>query len=210
MMARSRGRTGFLVFEFARDRSGLAAVEFAMIVPLMLVLFLGMVEFSTGVAVDRKVTLVARTLSDLTSQTTSSVDDAALTTYFAASASILTPYDVTPVNPTISEIYVDKNGVAKIQWSKSATVGSSGGSPVVTLQASGHNAGDVVSIPSSIAIPDSWLIWSEVNYNYKPGFRYMISSAGITLHDESYTRPRYTPCVDYPPPSSQTNACIPK
>ena len=45
-----------------------AAVEFALIVPLMLVLFFGTVEFSSGVAVDRKVTLVARTLSDLTSQ----------------------------------------------------------------------------------------------------------------------------------------------
>ena len=52
----------------ARDRRGLAAVEFALIVPLMLVLFFGTLEFSSGVAVDRKVTLVARTLSDLTTQ----------------------------------------------------------------------------------------------------------------------------------------------
>ena len=46
----------------------IAAIEFALIVPLMLVLFFGTVEFSSGVAVDRKVTLMARTLSDLTSQ----------------------------------------------------------------------------------------------------------------------------------------------
>ena len=36
----------------------------------MLVMFFGTVEFSSGVAVDRKVTLMARTLSDLTSQST--------------------------------------------------------------------------------------------------------------------------------------------
>ena len=54
------------VADLARDRRGLAAVEFALIVPLMLVLFYGTLEFSSGVAVDRKVTLVARTLSDLT------------------------------------------------------------------------------------------------------------------------------------------------
>ena len=41
---------------------------FAFIVPLMLVMFFGTVEFSSAVAVDRKVTLIARTLSDLTSQ----------------------------------------------------------------------------------------------------------------------------------------------
>ena len=40
----------------------------------MLVMFFGTVEFSSGVAVDRKVTLMARTLSDLTSQSTSVTD----------------------------------------------------------------------------------------------------------------------------------------
>ena len=42
------------------DRRGVAAIEFAMIVPIMLVMFFGTVEFSSGVAVDRKVSLVAR------------------------------------------------------------------------------------------------------------------------------------------------------
>ena len=50
------------------DCRGVAAVEFAMVLPLMLVLFFGTLEFSAGVAVDRKVTMMARTLSDLTSQ----------------------------------------------------------------------------------------------------------------------------------------------
>jgi len=59
--------------DLSGDTRGIAAIEFAMIVPLMLVLvlFFGTVEFSTGVAVDRKVTLMARTLSDLTSQNVS-------------------------------------------------------------------------------------------------------------------------------------------
>ena len=39
----------------ANDCRGNAAIEFAMIVPLMLVMFFGTVEFSSGVAVDRKV-----------------------------------------------------------------------------------------------------------------------------------------------------------
>ena len=57
------------------DRRGVAAIEFAMIVPIMLVMFFGTVEFSSGVAVDRKVTLMARTLSDLTSQSLSVASD---------------------------------------------------------------------------------------------------------------------------------------
>ena len=50
------------------DVRGIAATEFAIVVPVMLVLFFGTEEFASGIAVDRKVTLIARTLSDLTSQ----------------------------------------------------------------------------------------------------------------------------------------------
>ena len=50
------------------DGRGVAAIEFAMIVPIMLVMFFGTVEFSSGVAVNRKVTLMAQTFSDLVSR----------------------------------------------------------------------------------------------------------------------------------------------
>ena len=90
----------------SKDCRGVAATEFVMIVPLMMVMFFGVVEFSSGVAVDRKVTLVARTLSDLTSQSTS-VTDTDLSNFFAASAGILTPYPATPTQSTITELYVD-------------------------------------------------------------------------------------------------------
>ena len=67
-IAKAWRRTRAMVVALSRDISGIAATEFAFIVPLMLVMFFGMVEFSNGVAIDRKVTLMARTLSDLTSQ----------------------------------------------------------------------------------------------------------------------------------------------
>ena len=107
-------------FELHGDRSGVAAVEFAMIMPLMAVLFLGTYEFSSGVAVKRKVTLMARTLSDLTSQNTT-VTDTQLTNFFNASKAIMTPYASTPVKATITELYVDPDTKqARVQWSKGA------------------------------------------------------------------------------------------
>jgi len=64
-------RARLSVMSLMADRRGIAATEFAFIVPIMLVLFFGTVEFSSGIAVDRKVTLMARTLADLTSQSVS-------------------------------------------------------------------------------------------------------------------------------------------
>jgi len=172
------------------DSRGVAATEFAMIVPLMLVMFFGTVEVSSGVAVDRKVTLVARTLSDLTSQSTG-VKDADITDFFKASNGIMWPYPSSPVQATISELYIDPaTSVARVQWSK-------GSSP--------RGSGSTVTIPSGLigkdssgnTLPNQYLIFSEVSYLYQPISGYVMSRAGVTLSDNAYTRPRQSICVFY-------------
>jgi Flp pilus assembly protein TadG len=182
------------------DSRGVAATEFAMIVPLMLVMFFGTVDVSSGVAVDRKVTLVARTLSDLTSQSTG-VKDADITDFFAASNGIMWPYASAPVQAKISELYIDPaTSKARVQWSKA----NGGASP--------RGVGDIVTIPSGLigkdssgnTLPNQYLIFSEVSYLYQPVAGYVIK-AGITLSDTAYTRPRQLPCVHYNEPTS--NPC---
>jgi Flp pilus assembly protein TadG len=197
------------VFEMLGDRNGNAAVEFAMIVPLMLTMFFGTVELSNGVAVDRKVTLVARTLSDLVSQSLNTTSDTEMQNIFAASSSILSPYSVTPIQPTISEIYVNASKVAKIQWSKSATLSLVSGAPKAVLKTSTRNKGDTVTIPAGLQIPDTYLIFSEIDYKYVPAVGYVMNKLGVTLHDVSYTRPRQSRCVDYPAPVSPALPCTP-
>src|SRR5450432_3393291 len=95
-IARISNRVGSAASALSKDCSGIAATEFAVIVPIMLTMFFGMVEFSSGVAVDRKVTLVARTLSDLTSQSIS-VADTDLTNFGQTAKAILTPYQASPL-----------------------------------------------------------------------------------------------------------------
>ncbi len=180
--------------DLAQDRNGLAATEFAIIVPMMLVMFFGTVEFSSAVAVDRKVTLIARTLSDLTSQALASVNDAYLQNVFTASISIMSPYGPTPTKAQITEVYVDSNKVARVQWSKAATIGSA--ATQATLATSTHNAGDVLTIPTELQVPKTYLIFSEVSYVYTPTIGYVMKSA-VTLSDVAYTRPRQNTCVLY-------------
>src|SRR5476651_2697746 len=112
--------------DFLEDCRGIAATEFAVIVPIMLVMFFGVVEFSSGIAVDRKLTLVARTLSDLTSQSIS-VADVDIGNFGQTGKAILTPYSATPLQSTITELYVDPTTLkARVQWSRAMTIDSSG------------------------------------------------------------------------------------
>lgn len=188
-----------------RDRSGIAATEFAFIVPLMLVMFFGVVEFSQGVAVDRKVTMVSRTLSDLTSQapssapqaTQSTINDTYMQNVFTAAIAMFQPYAAAPTNAQISEVYVDSSGNAKVQWSKAATIGS--GATQATLTASTRSAGDDVTnvVPPSLLVKKTYLIWSEVSYRYVPTIGYVMAPSGVPLSDFAYTRPRQVVCVVY-------------
>jgi Flp pilus assembly protein TadG len=179
--------------DLSGDTSGLAAIEFAMIVPLMLVLFFGTVEFSSAVAVDRKVTLMARTLSDLTSQNVS-VTSTQLTNIFNASTGIMTPYPSTPVNARIVEFYVDANLVVRQIWS--ATSG--------TTPPTGS-----VTVPTALKIAGTYLIYSEVAYNYVPFVGYVMAKTGINLNDYTFTRPRQSLCVFNPPPAAGTSGSCP-
>lgn len=181
-----------------RDRSGVAATEFVMIAPIMLVAFFGTVEFCSAVAIDRKVTLIARTLSDLTSQAAASVDATYLQNVFSASISIIVPYADTPVLATLSEVYVDSTGKATIQWSQSATIASSSATQATLTASTYTNGQDVTSkIPTALLVAKTYLIWSQVSYQYVPSVGYVMAKTGIALSDVSFTRPRQNTCITY-------------
>lgn len=180
--------------QLSDDCRAVAAIEFAMIAPLMLVLAFGTIEISSGVAIDRKVTLIARTLADLTSQSTS-VSDVDLDGFTITGKAILTPYSSTPLKATITELWIDPStSNARVQWSRGSVV---------------RTPGSLVSVPSDLIVkdatgktlPDQYLIYSEIEYKYDPAVGY-IMKAGVTLSDVAYTRPRQLRCVVYPSPAS--------
>jgi Flp pilus assembly protein TadG len=179
------------------DRSGLAAVEFAMIFPIMVVMVFGVVELSSAISADRKATLAARTLSDLTSQM-ASVADADLTSFGEAAKAIMTPYPPSPLVSSITQAYVDKTtAVARVQWSKGLTIDTSGN--VEIAPTAPHNPGDVVVLPPDLVkAKGTYVIWSKVSYTYTPAVGYMLAKTGINFKDAAFTRPRSVACVIYP------------
>ena len=203
MMVSPMQKISFRVRGLLKDRSGLAAIEFAMVFPMMVAMCYGVIEFSSAISVDRKATQVARTLSDLTSQSIS-VADADIKSFGEAAKAIMTPYPPSPLVSSITEVYIDSvSGIARVQWSKGLAISATG--DVSVAAAAPHNPGDVVVLPPSIVVAKgTYVIWSEVSYKYTPAVGIMLSQTGLTFRDVSYTRPRLVLCVIYPTGGSST------
>jgi Flp pilus assembly protein TadG len=160
---------------FAADRRGSSAVEFALLLPLMLVMYFGSIQITDAISADRQVTLVASTVAEITSQyiTVSSTD---VSNILAAASSVLTPFPLANAQVTLSSVLIDANGKATVDWS--ATLNGT--------QRSGTVTG---SIPAALLIPNTSVIWGEATYNYKPAIGWVVTGT-IPMYDQIFLRPR--------------------
>jgi Flp pilus assembly protein TadG len=166
--------------DFARAERGMAAVEFAAILPFMLVAYLGGVEVGDGVAINRKVAITTRAVADLATRYTA-IADSDMSTILGASSTIIAPYSAGPLAVTVSQVTVDSKGNATVSWSD-------------TLNGTAHAKGTAVTLPGTLATPNSYYIWGEVSYAYTPTLGYVMSGT-YTLKNQIFMSPRDSACV---------------
>lgn len=173
------GLTG-RIRHLVRDRRGVSAVEFALLAPLMVGLYLSGVEISEGISIDRKVTLTAGAMANLASQT-STISNADMTNIFNAAKQVVAPYPTGKLAIVVTCLTIDSTGAAKVSWSD-------------TYQGIARSVGSVVAIPSALAVPNTSLIFSEVFYDYTPTIGHTITGA-LTLTDKMFMAPRQSTTV---------------
>lgn len=109
---------------FGGDRAGMAATEFALLFPILVMLLFGVVEGSDVLSASRRVSLAVNTLADLTSQETeileSSVDD-----LFEGVEQIVEPDAGAAMSIRLVSVIADENGDPVVHWSRD----NSGGAP---------------------------------------------------------------------------------
>jgi Flp pilus assembly protein TadG len=165
--------------EFGADQDGVSAVEFAMLLPLMITLYLGSVEITQAVSADRKMTLVANTAGDLLAQASSAtVSSSDISVIFNAAKAVGYPLDTTKMKVVVTSVYIDS--------SLKATVPS--GSSCALNGGTTHSGTVTSSIPSALLVAGP-LIWAEAYYTYTPTVGQVITSK-LTLSDKIFLRPR--------------------
>jgi Flp pilus assembly protein TadG len=168
---------------FLRDARGVAAVEFALILPLLVLLYFGTVESASLYSVDRRVSTVASTMADLVSREQRCITTAKLDSYFAAAAAIMQPFPTTNLKQVVSFMQISAAGTVTIKWSKPYGTGA-------TARTLGTTT--AIGTPTNIntlARTRGWLVAAEIQYPYQPLFGIVIKT--INLGHTEYYLPRY-------------------
>lgn len=175
-----------LLRRFGAAKRGLAAIEFAMILPMLVVMFLASFDGGRALAVYMKVRATTYALAAIANQY-STIQSSDMSSIVGATSAIMAPYSATPLTATISQIWVSSKSKPTVNWSYS-------------LNGTALTSGTSVTLPTNLVVANSFLLFAQVSYTYTPLFGFF-GGSGITLSDNIYMTPRISQCVLYPPGS---------
>jgi Flp pilus assembly protein TadG len=173
---------------FAAAKQGVAAVEFALILPVLVVMLLATFDGGRAIAAYMKMRAATYALASIANQYAiiQSVD---MTSILGATSVVMAPYSSGTPAVKVSQIKINNAGVSSIEWSAAQ------GTTARAVPSS-------ITPPSAMVVNNSYLILAEVSYTYVPVFGYFGSSSGITFSDSLYVTPRSVSCIVYIPQSS--------
>lgn len=165
-------RLGGRLALWRRATGGVAAVEFALILPVMLTMFFGLSEVTLAINVDRKLTLLSRSLADLSSRK-AQVVTSEMSNIFGAAAAIMRPYKADTTQMVVTSVLVTQSGstyTGAVEWSCGKNLGA------------GANDLKVRAANSSYPVPDGFkspttksFILVESLHPYEPVFGKIIT-----------------------------------
>ena len=175
------------------DTRATAAVEAALILPVALTMFALLVYAAEAFAIQRKVTLTARTVTDLVTQAAptqmssgaSVVSHTAIDADLCAAAAVIQPYDSIQLSMLGTEVKVNSDQLtATVQWSQPYN------------GAATRAAGATVTLPAGLGTGQAgnYFIMGEVYYNYTP-LQIFTPASALTLHDTIFLTPRQSTSI---------------
>ena len=199
MVMRAKDMAAGWLRTFFVDRKGVAALEFALIAPLLFVLYLGTMEITQVMETNKKLSRVGSMVSDLVGQQGRDVYREDLDAIMMIGEAILKPYARSPISIVITGIEIDKFSQAKVKWSRK-----------MVDDAFSRDAakGAVTTVPDALNIPDTFLLRVTAMLDYRPIITWTAdqkTSLGLTaafdnisMGEAYHLRPRMTTEMDCP------------
>lgn len=196
MLSRSRGigapparlsRLRAAVDRFAqrlrREESGVAAVEFGLFAPMLLVLLLGGVDVTRFVLVRNKVAKVGFAMSDVAAQYKQIGAEALKQIWLIPNRTMPAFVTGTTGVTVLTAVGMDASSVYRVTWQCYSTNGTAWASKV-------GSAGTVANIPAGLLIDDNDnVIVAEVFFKFEPMFK-LFYARGFDIYSKGMFRPR--------------------
>lgn len=191
------------VCAFIRNRRGVAMAEFAMLLPLLMLLAGGSFEIGRYALIMQKLDRISATLSDLIARSeTEAITETEISNIIDSALYLAEPFDfsgntmviLTSVQGRLSEApeILSQRVSGSIPGGHSAVGDTVGGD--ATLPAAFPDAGDGQTLADG-----ETLIVAEVIYNYSP---FLLGSLGVlknhVIYRDAYFRPRFTDTITFP------------
>ncbi|WP_158259818.1 TadE/TadG family type IV pilus assembly protein [Phyllobacterium phragmitis] len=185
------GTFGHIVSRFTKDRSATAAVEFVLVAPLIILVYLGAVELSEVIETDKNVSRTAGIIADIVAQQ-SDVSRARMDDIFEIGQATILPYDRDKAGIKVTAIQVAStpltNPPATVAWS------------YANGKLSPDTKKSTIDIPASFRTNGTFLIRVEITLTYEPittwGMRNIVSvNDGFPLSEIYYFAPRLSQTI---------------
>jgi Flp pilus assembly protein TadG len=159
------------------DERGVAAVEFALIAPIMILLYCGLAELSIAMMAERRAAHSASVVADLVAQAPNSlVTTTDLGDIFTIGNSIMYPFPVGTLKLRVTSVVADVNAAPKMSWSL-----GHGLSKMPT--------GTVAGFPPNLLAAGDSVIQTDVQYTFTSPLKYVMPN-DVTFNDTYYLKPR--------------------
>ncbi|GHA31981.1 hypothetical protein GCM10007989_30060 [Devosia pacifica] len=181
------------LIRFRSDSHAAAAVEFALVLPIMLLLYVGTIEATSLISTDRRVHTISGAIGDLVARKDGSIEASQLNDYFRAAEKILPQADTTGLTQTVTMIHIKSNGDTEVKWSRKFVSGASGSTP-------GRVAYSRYPLPAEIVnlARDGYVVAAEVSFPHTPILGIVFDQV-YNLYSENFFIPRFDEEVRYVP-----------
>lgn len=163
------------------NEKGISAVEFALIAPLMVLIYFGCIELSLLMRADRRVTTTASSLGDLTARLVT-VSDADMQELFNAASVTMQPYPANTARMRITSVVDNGDGQTRVDWSDGHNI-------------TPYTEDALITVPAGLVPSPGSVIVAEVEYEYESTLG-VVLDASQTLKDVFYLRPRRVTMIE--------------